>query len=135
MKLYTYLNFGGNCREAFRFYEERLGGKVEILMTRAQQPGAADVPPDQADTILYARMRIGDTELMGADVPQGFERIRSAYLYLAADSVEEAERAWAALSDGGHVIMPLEESFFAERFGMVRDRFGTSWMVIRERGR
>jgi PhnB protein len=134
MKLYTYLNFGGNCREAFQFYEQHLGGKIETMLTRGQQLEGTDIPPDQRETILFARMRIGETELMGADVPQGFERMRSAYLYLSAESPEEADGAWAVLVEGAQVIVPIAETFFAIRFGMLRDRFGTLWMIIRERG-
>ena len=132
MKLYTYLNYGGNCREAFRFYEEHLGGKVEVMMTHDEQPGAT-VPPEQRGKILYARMSIGDTLLMGSDVGEKYQPMRSAYLYLTVDSTEEAERVYALLAEGGQIFMPMAEQFFALRFGMLRDRFGTSWMVIQER--
>lgn len=133
MKLFTYLNYGGNCEEAFRFYEQHLGGKIEAMMTRAQQPTPEQVPPGAENTIVFARMRIGDTVLMASDVPSGFQPMRSAYLYLSAGSTEEAERTWALLSDGGQIFMPMAETFFAVRFGMLRDRFGTSWMIIQER--
>ena len=133
MKLYTYHNYGGNCEQAFRFYEQHLGGKIEAMMTRAQQPTPPEVPPEWKDTILFARMSLGDTILMASDVPSGFQPMRSAYLYLSFDSTEEAERTWALLSDGGQIFMPLAETFFAVRFGMLRDRFGASWMIIQER--
>jgi PhnB protein len=132
MKLYTYLNFGGNCREAFRFYQEHLGGKVEVMMTHGEQPGG-NAPPDQRDKILYARMSIGDTLLMGSDVGDKHQPMRSAYLYLSLDSTAEAERVYALLAEGGQILMPMSEQFFAIRFGMLRDRFGTLWMVIQER--
>jgi PhnB protein len=69
MKLHTYLKYGGNCAQAFRFYEKHLGGKITMMMTQGQQPNPKDVPSDQKNAILYARMSIGDTDLMGSDVP------------------------------------------------------------------
>lgn len=136
MKLYTYLNFGGNCEEAFRFYEQHLGGKITMMMTHAQQPDAQNVPPDWRNAILHARMNIGETELMGADIPPDrFQPMRSAYLSLIVGSTEEAERIYAVLSEGGQIFMPMAETFFAFRFAMLRDRFGTSWMILHERPR
>ncbi len=134
MKLNTYLNFGGNCKEAFRFYEQHLGGKVTMMMTHGELPPSSKVPPEMQDAILYARMTIGGTELMASDVPSDrFEPMRSVYLSQAVESVEEAERIYAVLSEGGQIFMPMQETFFAFRFGMLRDKFGTSWMVIYER--
>ena len=136
MKLYTYLNYGGNCAQAFRFYEAHLGAKIVVMMTHGQMPNAQDVPPDRKDTILHARISIGETELMGADVPpERFQPMRSAYLSLLVDSTEEAERIYALLSDGGEIFMKMEETFFAFRFAMLRDKFGTSWMILHERPR
>ena len=134
MKLHTYLNYGGNCEQAFRFYEKHLGGKVTMMMTHGQQPNAKDVPPDQKNAILYARMSIGETDLMGSDVPsERFQPMRSAYLSLSVNSIGEAERIFTLLSDGAEIFMPMQETFFAFRFAMLRDRFGTSWMIINER--
>jgi PhnB protein len=136
MKLYTYLNFGGNCEQAFRFYEQHLGGKITMMLTHAQQPNANDVPADWRNAILHARISIGETELQGADVPpERFQPMRSAYLSLLLDSSEEAERVYALLSENGEIFMPLAETFFAFRFAMLRDRFGTSWMILHERPR
>ena len=136
MKLLTYLNYGGNCAQAFRFYEQHLGGKITMMMTQGQQPDASAVPPDQKDAILHARMSIGETELLGSDVlPDRFEPMRSVYLSLSVGSSGEAERIYSLLSDGGQIFMPMQETFFAHRFGMLRDRFGTSWMIIDERPR
>ena len=134
MKLHTYLNYGGNCAQAFLFYENHLGGKITMMMTHAEQPNAKDVPPGQKDAILYARMNIGETDLMGSDVPsERFQPMRSAYLSLSLNSIGEAERIFALLSDGGETFMPMQETFFAHRFAMLRDKFGTSWMIINER--
>src|SRR5437870_6942722 len=126
MKLLTYLNYGGNCREAFRFYEEHLGGKITMMMTHGEQPNPNEAPPGWKDKILHARMNIGETELLGSDVPaERFQPMRSVYLSLILDSVDEAERVYALLSDGGQIYMPMAETFFAFRFAMLRDRFGT----------
>jgi len=134
MKLYTYLNYGGNCREAFRFYEQHLGGKITTMVTHGEMPNPSEVPPDWKDAILHARITLGETELMGADIPPGrFQPMRSAYLSLLVDSNEEAERIYGLLSDGGDIFMPMEETFFAFRFAMLRDKFGTSWMILHER--
>ena len=135
MKLYTYLNYGGNCAQAFRFYEAHLGAKIIMMMTHGQQPNAKDVPADRKDTILHARISIGETELMGADVPpERFQPMRSAYLSLLVDSTEEAERIYALLSDGGEIFMKMEKTPFANRFAMLRDTFGTSWMLLHQPG-
>jgi PhnB protein len=136
MKLNTYLNYGGNCEQAFRFYEQHLGGKITLLVTHGEQPNANDVPPEWKKAILHARISIGDTELFGADIPPDrFQPMRSAYLTLTVGSNEEAERIYALLADGGQIFMKMEETFFAFRFAMLRDRFGTSWMIIHERPR
>jgi len=134
MKLHTYLNYGGNCEQAFRFYEQHLGGKITMMTTQGQQPNAADVPPGWTNAILHVRMNIGETELFAADVPpERFQPMRSAYLSLTVSSIEEAERIYALLSDGGQIFMPIQETFFAFRFAMLRDKFGTSWMILHER--
>jgi PhnB protein len=117
--------------QAFRFYEQHLGGEITMLMRRAEQADQPVTWPGWEESIQYASMRIGETELMGADVaPERFQPMRSVYLSLTVDSADEAERIYALLTDGGEVFMPMEETFFAVRFGMLRDRFGTSWMVL-----
>jgi PhnB protein len=132
MKMNTYVNFAGTCAEAFRFYERHLGGTIGMMMTHGQAPDQSQVKPEWKDAVLHARIAIGGTELMGADIPSA-QPMRSAYLSLSADSDAEAERMFAALSDGGEIFMRLEETFFASRFGQLRDRFGINWMIMRER--
>jgi PhnB protein len=133
MNLYTQLNFGGNCEEAFRFYEKHLGGKITMMMNQSQAPGA---PSGAGKAIIHARMTIGQTELIGNDVPPSvFKKMRSVYLYLSVDSAKEAERIHNLLAEGGEIYMPMEETFYATRFSMLRDRFGVSWTVIHERPR
>jgi PhnB protein len=134
MKLYTYLNYGGNCRQAFDFYAEHLGGKITMMTTHGEQPESNKVPPDWKHAVLHARIEVGDTILLGADIPpERFQPMRSAYLSLMLDSVDEAERIYALLTEDGQIFMPMEETFFARRFAMLRDRFGTSWMLLHER--
>ena len=134
MKLYTYLNYGGNCRQAFEFYEKHLGGKITMLTTHGEVPDPSKVPPEWKNAVLHARIDMGDTTILGADIPPDrFQPMRSAYLSLMADSVEDAERLYALLTEGGQIFMPMEETFFASRFAMLRDRFGTSWMLLHER--
>ena len=132
MRMNTYVNFGGNCAEAFRYYERHLGAKVGMMMTHAQSPDQSRVGPEWKDAVLHARIVIGDDELMAADIP-GAEAMRSAYLTLRMDSDIEAERVFSALSEGGRVLIPMEETFFAFRFGQVQDRFGLNWMILHER--
>jgi PhnB protein len=134
MKANIYINFPGTCAEAFRYYEKHLGAKIGIMMTHAQSPEASQLGPDWKNKVLHARIAIADTELMAADIPQA-EPMRSAYLTLSVDSDSEAERIFSALADGGRELMPMRETFFATRFGQVRDRFGINWMILHERPR
>jgi PhnB protein len=128
----TYVNFAGKCGDAFRFYEQHLGGKIGMMMTHGQAPEPSRVKPELKDAVLHARISIGGTELMGADIPSA-EPMRSAYLSLGVESDAEAERVFKALSDGGEVFMPMQETFFASRFAQLRDRFGINWMIMHER--
>jgi PhnB protein len=132
MRMNTYVNFRGTCPEAFRYYERHLGAKVGMMMTHARSPDQSRVGPEWKDAVLHARISIGDNELMAADIPNA-EPMRSAYLTLRMDSDIEAERVFSALSDGGRVLMPIQETFFASRFGQVQDRFGINWMILHER--
>ena len=134
MKVDIYLNYGGNCREAFEFYAEHLGAKVTSIVTHAQAPGGGMGRPEWAEKVMHARMEIGGMVVMAADIPSPpFEPMRSAYLSMTLDSIAEAERVYALLSEGGQVFMKMEETFFAHRFAMLRDRFGTSWMILNEK--
>jgi PhnB protein len=128
------VNFAGRCAEAFRYYEQHLGGKILMLMTHAQAPEQMNVDPASKDRVMHARIAIGGTTLLGADIPTA-EPMRSAYLSLSVDSDAEAERIFTALSDGGQAFMPMQETFFASRFGQCRDRFGINWMILHERPR
>jgi PhnB protein len=131
MRLNTFLNYGGNCEEALRFYERHLGGRISMMMRRAEQPEQPIKWPGWEKTIQYAIMDIGETQLMASDVPpETFKPMRSVYLTLTVDTPADAERIWKLLADGGEIYMPMEETFFATRFGQLRDTFGTSWMIM-----
>ena len=132
MRMNTYVNFAGTCAEAFRFYETHLGGKIGMMMTHGQMPDSTNVSPEWKDAVLHARITLGDTELAGADIPNA-QPMRSAYLSLFVESDDEAERIYSGLSDGGKVLMRMQETFFASRFGQVQDRFGINWMILREK--
>lgn len=134
MTLHTYLNYGGNCEQAFRFYEQHLGGKILMMSRFSDSPAAGQFPPELRNGIIHARIEIGGTVIMASDAPPDrFQPMRSAYLSLGCGSNEEAERVHKLLADGGEIFMPLQETFFAARFSMLRDKFGTSWMIIHEK--
>ena len=130
MRLDVYVNYRGTCEEAFRFYETLLAGTITGIVRHGDQPNP-NIPAGWAEKVLHARIEIGQTVLMGADIPHA-EPMRSAYLTLGFDSEAEAERAYDALREGGEVFMKMEQTPFANRFAMVRDRFGASWMLLHQ---
>jgi PhnB protein len=130
MQLDVYVNYHGTCEDAFRFYEQQLGGKITGTVRHREQPNPS-VPADWQDKILHARIELGGTVLMGADIPSA-EPMRSAYLSLTVDSEAEAERIYGLLSEGGQIFMKMAQTPFANRFAMLRDRFGTSWMLLHQ---
>jgi PhnB protein len=132
MRLDIYVNYRGTCEEAFRLYEQHLGGRITGIVRHREQPNP-DIPADWGDRILHARIEIAGTSLMGADVPHA-EPMRSAYLTLSVDSEADAERIYALLTDGGEIFMKMAQTPFANRFAMLRDRFGTSWMLLHQQG-
>jgi PhnB protein len=130
MRLDIYVNYRGTCDEAFRFYQQRLGGRITGMVRHGERPNP-NLPPDWKEKVLHARIEIGTAVLMGADIPQA-EPMRSAYLTLTLDGEAEAERVYALLAEGGEIFMKMEKTPFANRFAMLRDRFGTSWMLLHE---
>jgi PhnB protein len=126
----AYLFFDGTCADAMRFYERTLGGKLELMST-ANAPAAAQVPPGSADRILHAHLDFDGGTLMASDWIAGepYERMQGFSLSVAYSTVAEAKRIFDALAAGGKVTMPFEKTFWAEAFGMLVDRFGTPWMV------
>jgi PhnB protein len=130
MRLDVYVNYRGVCEEAFRFYETHLNGRITGIARHADQPNP-NIPADWTQKALHARIEIAGAVLMGADIP-GAEPMRSAYLTLTVDSEAEAERVYAVLAEGGEIFMKMAQMPFANRFAMLRDRFGTSWMLLHQ---
>ncbi|MFI5361571.1 MAG: VOC family protein [Elusimicrobiota bacterium] len=130
MKLNAYLSFDGRCEEALKFYETALGGKIVMTMTYGQSPMAAQLPPDWGQKILHATFALGDQTLGAADNPPGqYLKPQGLWLTLNVDDPAEADRRFKALAEKGAVSMPIQETFWARRFGMLVDRFGTPWMI------
>lgn len=130
MQLNPYLLFNGNCAEAFKFYEETLGGKIEGLHTFAGSPAAEHAPPEWGDKVMHATLTIGDNKLMGSDAPPGrYEKPTGMSVSISLNDRDKGERIFNALAAGGTTIMPFGKTFWADGFGMCTDRFGIPWMV------
>ena len=131
MRWNPHLTFDGRCREAFEFYERCLGGKVVALVGYADMPGAGDVPAALRGRVMHARLVLGDQVLMGCDAhpEMPYDGIRGCDVAVRVESPAEAERLFSALSEGGTVQMPIGETSWAARFGMLTDRFGVPWMI------
>jgi PhnB protein len=130
MAFYPYLNFGGNCREAFTRYQDILGGEL-VLLPMSELPPDVPKPPDSDDLIMHAALTLEDGGLlMASDVPSGdFDGVGGMYVNYSVPDVAEAERVFKELADGGEITMPIGETFWSPKFGMCVDRFGTQWMV------
>jgi PhnB protein len=130
MQLNPYLTFNGQCEAAFKFYEKVLGGKIEAMMTYGGSPMAEQTQPEWRNKIMHARMTVGDEELMASDAsPDRYEAMKGIMVTLGMDDSEEAEHIFRALSEKGTVQMPIQKTFWAARFGMLVDQFGTPWMI------
>ena len=134
MQVQPYLFFDGRCAEAVEFYRRALDAKVTSVMHFKDHPPALEsgmVPPGSEDKVMHTSFRIGDTEVLASDGNcAGKPAFQGFSLTLSAPSAAEAERLFGVLGEGGQVQMPMDKTFFSERFGMVADRFGVSWMVI-----
>ena len=130
MRLDIYVNYRGTCEQAFRFYEQHLGGRLRSLVRHREQPNP-NIPAEWQEKVLHARIEIDTAVLMGADIPTA-EPMRSAYLTLTFDREADAERVYTLLAEGGEVFMKMAQTPFANRFAMLRDKFGTSWMLLHE---
>jgi PhnB protein len=132
MAVHPYLFFGGNCREAFTRYQEVFGGQLD-MMTLSEMPDDEPAPDADPDLIMHAALMFGEDVLMGSDDPSDdFGPVHGMFVNYSVAGIDEAERVFAALADGGEIRMPLGETFWAPRFGMCVDRFGTPWMVNAE---
>lgn len=130
MKLNPHVNFNGNCMEACRYYQQHLGAKLQFSLTYGASPMAKDFPAEFADKIMHATIQIGDSAVMVCDTPpQYYHQPNGITISLSFDDPVEADRVFHALAENGKVTMPLEETFWAKRFGMVIDQFGIPWMV------
>lgn len=130
MKLNPYLNFPGTCREAMTAYQKILGGEIVAMMTFAEMPGDYAPPAELKQKIAHARLVIRDQVLMASDAgPQHYKPMQGASVTLNIEDPAEAERVFGAPTDGGAAEMPLQETFWAFKFGTLTDRFGTRWMV------
>jgi len=136
MTLNTYLNFSGQAEEAFKFYAETLKGEIVGIFKHAGSPMASQVSADWQDKVMHITLKAGDSVLMGSDVPPGhFKPSQGFSVTINLDEPAEAERIFAALSDGATIRMPLQQTFWAARFGMLVDRFGIPWMINCEGGK
>ena len=130
MKLNSYLTFNGQCEAAFKFYEQCLGGKIVTMLSHGGSPIAKQVPSEWHDKILHASLTVGDQVLMGSDAPpEHYEKAKGFSVAIGIANVAEAERIFHTLAEHGTVQMPIQETFWAVRFGMVVDRFGVPWMI------
>ena len=130
MSLNPYLYFNGQCEEAFRFYEKRLGGKITFMMTYEGSPMAGQAPPGYAKKILHAGLTLGDGVLEGCDASPGeYKKPQSFCVMFRPKNAAEADRIFSALAEDGTVQIPIAETFWALRFGMVVDRFGMPWLI------
>jgi len=130
MQVNTYLSFKGQCEAAFKFYEQSLGGQLGAIFRYAGTPFAETVPADWQNKIMHGSVTVGGQVLMGADVVPGqYEEPKGISLSIHMKSAQEAERVFHELANDGRVVLALEKTFWAERFGMVVDRFGIPWMI------
>ena len=134
MEMNTYLLFSGQCEAAFKFYEQCLGGKITFLQTHGDSPMAEHVSPEWRDKIIHARLTLGNNVLMGSDTPpEHYSKPQGFSVALHTADTAEAERVFHALAENGTVQMPIQETFWAHRFGMLVDQFGIPWMVNHEK--
>jgi PhnB protein len=130
MKVNPYLLFNGDCETAFKFYAQTVAGEITAMMTHAGTPMEAHTPPEWGAKILHASMTIGDTVLMGSDAPpERYERPQGFSVSLVLKDIAESERIFHALAEGGSVRMPIQQTFWAKRFGMLVDKFAIPWMI------
>ena len=130
MELSAYLNFAGQCREAFATYERVLGGQITFIQTHGESPMKDHVSPDWHDKIMHVSMKVGGSTVMGSDAPpEHYQKPQGFYVSINPKSMEEGARIFRELSDGGRVNLPFEKTFWAAGFGMLVDRFGILWMV------
>ena len=125
-----YLHFNGNCEQAFKFYEKELNAKIESMFRHEGTPAAEHVPAEWRSKIMHACLNVGSQRLMGSDIPpDGYQKPQGFSVSLGIKEVADAERIFHALEEHGTVQMPLQQTFWAVRFGMLIDQFGIPWMI------
>jgi len=130
LKINPYLTFNGNCRQAFEYYERVLGGTIEMLQTHGESPICNEIPADMHHLVIHARLNLGDTVLMGSDAPADrYQPAQGISVTLNVDKPDAAMRIFDALADNGTVLMPMDKTFWAQKFGMLADQFGIQWMI------
>ena len=134
MQLSPYLSFDGQCESAFKFYEQCLGGKVEASMTYGESPVAGEFPTEWGSKVMHSELRLGDRILMGSDcMPGQYEPAKGTSIMVAFQTAAEADKAFSALAEKGEITMPLQETFWASRFGSLVDQYGIPWMINAEK--
>ncbi len=130
MQITPYINFQGQCREAMEFYRDLLRGEITMIMTYGESPMADEMPAESHDAIMHSHLLAQGAELMAADgpPPEG-EGANNVAIALNVDDVKEAERIFNGLAEGGSIGMEMQKTFWAERFGMCVDRYGTGWLI------
>ncbi|SEA12715.1 VOC family protein [Microbulbifer marinus] len=129
MNFSPYLFFRGQCKEALEFYAKIFDGEIIAMMTYDDGPMASDMPPEQLEKVMHAQLNIGEQVFMASDDCQQYQQPQGFRITIGVDTPDEAECIYKALSEGGEVTMPMEETFWAQRFAMFTDRFGIPWMV------
>jgi|SRR5581483_2792055 len=130
MTIHPHLPFKGDCKQAFEFYANVLGGKIVFIMTYGESPMAAQTPSEMRDKVLHAAVQVDGAMFTGADAPPNqFEKATGVSVLLSIEDAAQADRVFNAMSEGGQVQMPIQETFWAQRFGMLIDRFGIPWMI------
>jgi PhnB protein len=134
MVVQSYLFFEGRCEEALEFYKKAVGAEVTALMRNSDSPDQSETPPGMENKVLHCNFTVGETQLMASDgMCSGTPKFQGVSLAITVSDVSQAERMFTALAEGGLVQLAMHETFFAERFGMVADKFGVSWMIMAEK--
>ena len=130
MNMSFHIDFNGQCREAFEYYSQHLNGKIDTMLQFKDSPASSTVPEAQQDWIVHANIGIDGVELAGADLgPDQYQKPKGFYVLLNVDSEEKVKSIFAALADGGHIILALQKTFWSPCYGVLVDRFGVPWKI------
>ncbi len=130
MQVSVHLTFNGNCREAMELYCKLMNGEILAMTTFGETPAGQDVPEDWQGKVVHATMSLGDITVATADIPPDrYQSSQGFNMFIEIENPDEASQVFARLAEGGEVQMPIQETFWAKRFGVVLDRFGIPWEV------